>query len=131
MFQVQTYYYISMKSILLIEDDLLQQQAVSETLGNSGYVVKQAFDIQSATALLGNEHFDMVILDWHLSDGIGEIVLDYVKNNRIDTRICVLSSDDRLDTINRAMMGGAIDFLSKADSNPQEILMHITDSIGR
>jgi CheY-like chemotaxis protein len=121
---------ISMKSILIIDDDQLVLDVVSDTIGAAGYVTKTAHSLDEAISLLETSIFDLIMLDWHLGSNSGQEVLDYIKEAGIATPVSILSSDDRLDTVNTAMVHGAVDFLSKADSDPAEVLAHVRDRVG-
>jgi DNA-binding NtrC family response regulator len=56
--------------VLIVDDEPLIRWSLSETLNDSGHVVKEAGNAESAlrTLTAGPDPFDVVILDYHLPD---------------------------------------------------------------
>lgn len=68
------------KSVLIIEDQELQSEAVKAQLTARGIEVSQAFDGEQAMQLLEKHNFDCIILDLNLPDISGMDLLDKIKN---------------------------------------------------
>ena len=68
------------KSVLIIEDQELQSEAVKSQLTSRGIEVSQAFNGQQALDLLQVQSFDCIILDLNLPDISGMELLDKIKN---------------------------------------------------
>lgn len=67
------------KSVLIIEDQVLQSNTLTEQLIARGAKVAQAYTGQEALELLGAQHFDCIILDLKLPDISGFDLLDQIK----------------------------------------------------
>lgn len=59
-----------MSLILLVDDDLNFNRALSEALKNEGYSVVTALSFKDGLSYL-NEKLDLIVLDWMLTDGQG------------------------------------------------------------
>lgn len=68
------------KSVLIIEDQILQSNTLTEQLIGRGAKVAQAYTGKEALEMLANEHFDCIILDLKLPDISGFDLLDQIKN---------------------------------------------------
>ena len=68
------------KSVLIIEDQILQSNTLTEQLIARGAKVAQAYTGKEALEMLANEHFDCIILDLKLPDISGFDLLDQIKN---------------------------------------------------
>lgn len=70
------------KRLLIIEDDLVQRQAIRALIGDAGDVeVIEAASGECALELLAGEHFDCVILDLGLGDMSGFDLLARIKDD--------------------------------------------------
>jgi len=70
-----------MKKLLIVEDDLVQRQAIKALIGDSDVIVKEAATGKKAGRLLLAEHFDCIILDLGLGDMSGFDLLTRIKEN--------------------------------------------------
>lgn len=66
-----------MKSLLLVEDDVLVRRGLARVLRRFAFV-REAASVAEATELLGQESFDVVLSDRHLGDGDGVDLLRLV-----------------------------------------------------
>ncbi|WP_339906908.1 sigma-54 dependent transcriptional regulator [Pseudomonas guineae] len=100
-------------SILLIEDSLPLATLYSEYLQGQGHRVVHAENGQDALVALGEEQFDLLLLDLTLPDMHGFDVLRYLKKKLIDVPVVVVTASDSAKVAMEAMRLGAEDFLSK------------------
>jgi len=69
------------KKLLIVEDDLVQRQAIKALIGNGDVIVQEAATGEEAHRLLLAEHFDCIILDLGLGDMSGFDLLARIKEN--------------------------------------------------
>lgn len=100
-------------SILLIEDSLPLATLYSEYLQGQGHRVVHAENGQDGLVALGEEQFDLLLLDLTLPDMHGFDVLRYLKKKTIDVPVVVVTASDSAKVAMEAMRLGAEDFLSK------------------
>lgn len=99
--------------ILLIEDDLLLADGLARALRHSGYVVDTADNGTTADAWLGNEAYDLAILDLGLPGLDGTEVLQRLRARRQRTPVLVLSARMAVEERVRALDLGADDYVVK------------------
>ncbi len=112
-----------MNKILLVEDDLMIVNTLSEFLKDEGYVVKNATGQTKALSMLLDEQFDLVLLDISLSDGNGFSVCSAIKASYNIPVIFLTASGDEYSTITGFNLG-ADDYIAKP-FRPRELLMRI------
>lgn len=99
--------------ILVVEDDSALAQALSDTLGLSGYEVVQATDGQEALALLETESADMVLTDVQMRPMDGHTLLRHLRNRFHDMPVLVMTAYGTVEQAVEAMKLGAVDYLAK------------------
>ncbi|KQC02645.1 response regulator [Pedobacter sp. Hv1] len=67
------------KNVLIVEDQILQSNALTEQLIERGAKVSQAYTGKEALEILKEQHFDCIILDLKLPDISGFDLLDQIK----------------------------------------------------
>ena len=103
-------------TVLLIEDDPADARLIQDALAGT---VSSAFRVEWVTRLsdalkrLGNERFEVVLLDLSLPDGNGLEVFDQVFQAAPDSLVLVLSGLTDEETAREAMTRGAHDYFSK------------------
>lgn len=101
-----------MKHVILIEDDKDLREGLEFSLANKGYKVDAAGTYRVGRENVGNNHYDLVLLDCNLPDGNG---FDFCQEVRrfSDTPILMLTArDTELDEI-KALELGVDDFITK------------------
>lgn len=103
-----------MSKILLVDDDgsfrKLLELRLKSIVGPTAQCVHCA-SLSETEQVIGNEAWDLIILDQHLQDGRG---VDFLTRNPIpDLNVLVLSSDAAPEVPGEAMKAGAAFFLSK------------------
>ena len=78
------------KKLLIVEDDLVQRQAIKALIGNGDVIAQEAATGEDAYRLLLAEHFDCIILDLGLGDMSGFDLLARIKENPEIARIPVV-----------------------------------------
>jgi DNA-binding NtrC family response regulator len=108
--------------ILLVEDDETFRSFVQTILEDEEYEVRIARDGREGGQLLAKENFDLVITDLKMP---GKSGLDLFRETRQDPGASPFIFLTAFGTVNEAvsaMKEGAVDFLTKPLSNPEELL---------
>ncbi len=103
-------------TVLLIEDEPADAKLIQDALagtGSSAFQVEWVTRLSDALKRLGNERFEVVLLDLSLPDGKGLEVFDQVFQAAPDSLVLVLSGLTDEETAREAMARGAHDYFSK------------------
>ena len=117
--------------ILLVEDDPLIVESLTELLVGEGYSVASASTQRDAIErALGDSACCLVLLDISLADGNGFAVCSAVKAERPEVPVIFLTaSDDEFNTVTGLTMG-ADDYVAKP-FRPRELLARIAAALRR
>lgn len=101
-----------MKSLLLLEDDMTYRTVLSGILEKT-YIVYQANTIAGAIQVLSMKNIDYICSDYHLPDGIGIQILEYLRNSNkvIPTIIMIANMTNKMEC--EARQFGAVDVIEK------------------
>ncbi|GAB4217646.1 MAG: response regulator transcription factor [Synechococcales cyanobacterium] len=102
-----------MSRVLLVDDEVELTAALSRALQRQGYAVTVTHNGESALALLQQQHFDLMILDWMLPERSGLELCHYVRQHGDPTPVLFLTARDALDDEVIALDAGADDYLVK------------------
>jgi two-component system response regulator PilR (NtrC family) len=99
--------------ILVIDDEPDLRTLYELTLLREGYRVEAVGDLAQARQQLENHHFDAVITDMRLPDGLGlELLREMVKAQRAE-RCVVITAHGSAENAVEALKAGAFDYLTK------------------
>lgn len=99
--------------ILVIDDEPDLRTLYELTLLREGYRVEAAGDLAQARQQLESQHFDAVITDMRLPDGLGlELLREMVKAQRAE-RCVVITAHGSAENAVEALKAGAFDYLTK------------------
>lgn len=117
--------------ILLVEDDPLIVESLTELLVGEGYSVATAStQCDAIVRALGDSACRLVLLDISLADGNGFAVCSAVKAERPEVPVIFLTaSDDEFNTVTGLTMG-ADDYVAKP-FRPRELLARIAAALRR
>src|SRR3989344_4998167 len=109
--------------VLLIEDELALQKAISESLTQEGYLVDAATDAEAGKRLATEHTPDTILLDLILPGKSGFELLSELKSLPEFARIpvVILSNLGDEEDIRQGMQLGAVDYLVKADNDLNSI----------
>ena len=102
-----------MAHILLVEDDLLLVETLSELLESKGYRVSSAMSGEDALNLSHENHFDMMLFDVNIPDFSGFELLDLLRKSEDNTPCIFLTSLDDIASLSKGFAAGADDYLKK------------------
>ncbi len=101
-------------TILLVEDDPLLQEMMSLTLKKIGYAVRICGDARAALIQLQSKDFSLALLDIGLPGDINGLeLLDMIKQRNPSLPVVMLTGNQDIETVIKAMQLGAYDYLSK------------------
>lgn len=100
-------------NILLIEDDEVLADGLSNTLNKSGYTVTAANQAKYAKHLLQAQGFDLIILDLGLPDMDGLKLLKSLRRQQVSLPIMILTARDSMNERIEGISQGADDYMTK------------------
>ncbi len=102
-----------MKQILIVEDDSFLNQMLAYNLMAEGYAVTSALNKRAADEALGQQEFDLVLLDINLPDGNGYDLCRFIQLEHPDTMVIFLTANDQESDQIRGYEAGAMDYITK------------------
>ncbi|MFC1628210.1 response regulator [Gemmatimonadota bacterium] len=111
----------SSSKILIVDDNDAILEFMVEVFTSWGPFVTNPCDVVTATGVqnaietLGQQTFDLIVLDMVMADGNGLQILEYLRNEGTDTPTVIISADDPPELQKKALEMGARSFLRKGD----------------
>jgi two-component system, sensor histidine kinase and response regulator len=106
---------VSVKSILVVDDNDLNRRLVKMTLSKLGYDIIEAENGVMALEVIGERHIDLVLLDVSMPEMDGIEVLTRLRLNysMLELPVIMFTADDKQERIVEALSLGANDYLLK------------------
>lgn len=114
--------------VLLVDDEPRMLSSLGELLKDRGFVLTSAANGGEAIRYLGQQPFDLVILDLRLPDISGHDIMDFMNSQQADANIIVTSGDCGIDAAIGALKRGAYDYLRKPYS-PEELRKTVDNAL--
>jgi two-component system response regulator ChvI len=108
---------LQQRRIVLVDDDALFRESVSQNLIDASFAVTDLADGESTLRYLSQRHpVDLVILDWKMPgmNGIEVLRLMRERNHQVPVIFLTVLSDQIFEEA--ALQGGAVDFVDKSRS---------------
>jgi DNA-binding NtrC family response regulator len=99
--------------VLIVDDEKLIRWSVGSRLRDEGLEVAEAENAEAAFALLDDESFDLMLLDYRLPDASAIDVLERLHTENRAISVIVMTAFGTVDNAVQAMKLGALDFLTK------------------
>ena len=99
--------------VLLVEDDLMIGESLSEALQDEAYTVDWVKDGRQAILTLRVQPYDIILLDLGLPEVDGMGVLTAMRDAKIDTPVLILTARDQLQDRIKGLDSGADDYVVK------------------
>ena len=99
--------------ILLVEDDLMIGETLSEALMDEAYTVDWVKDGRQAILTLKVQAYDLVLLDLGLPEIDGMGVLTAIRDAKLETPVLILTARDALQDRVKGLDAGADDYVIK------------------
>ena len=99
--------------LLVVEDEITLNKTIVDGLLAEGYLVDSAENLADAEYFIEIRHYDLIIVDWMLSDGSGLGIAKTVKSRFGKTAVVILSARDDKQSILNAFNVGIDDYITK------------------
>ncbi|QQL48900.1 response regulator transcription factor [Mucilaginibacter ginkgonis] len=99
--------------ILIIEDEPALRDSIKTYLSGDGNICETAFDYHSAIGKVSLYRYDCILLDITLPNGNGLDILRYLKDQKFEDGILIISAKNSLDDRVTGLDLGADDYLTK------------------
>ncbi len=119
-------------NLLVVDDDEVDRERVLRMLGRSTLEVDaaQASSGAQALAMVGERHFDCVLLDCHLGDTTGVELLPLLRERHgLDCPVIMVTGAGSESLAVRALHDGAADYLAKAQLSADGLVRSIERSL--
>jgi two-component system response regulator PilR (NtrC family) len=104
---------MSIKSVLVVDDEPDIRELLEITLGRMGLQSQAAGTVSEAEQLLSEASFDLCLTDMRLPDGDGLELVKYIQANHSQLPVAVITAYGSMETAIQALKSGAFDFVSK------------------
>jgi len=118
-----------METILIVDDDAGFRKLLEAILRGEGYAVETAAFVAEALKAGERRSFDLVISDLKLPDGDGLAVLRWWNGHMPETPVIMITAFGTVATAVDAMKLGAVDYLGKPLSSPDELRMLVRKTL--
>jgi len=117
---------MSIKSILVIEDDRFIGEMYVRSLKKAGYDVDWMVDGNDGLIAARNKPYDVMLLDVMLPERRGSEILQILRGGAVDlipaTKVIVLTNFDQTEEARLAMERHADGYLIKAEITPKKLI---------
>ncbi len=100
-------------TVLVVEDDVSLNEALSDTLECAGYNVGSVTDGREALRYLDKQEVDLVISDIHMPNMEGTNLLAKIKNDKPDLPVMLMTAYGTIEQAVATIRNGAVDYLVK------------------
>lgn len=119
-----------MKKILIVDDEKNIRLTLRRSLESLQYEIHEALTGEEAIEMMLQQKYDLILLDLKLPGMSGLDVIRSMRNQKIDTKIVIISAHGTIESAVESMKLGASDFIEKPftpDDIRQIVLRHIED----
>jgi len=118
-----------MQSILIIDDNKSELEAMSEALSRQGYEVVSKSSGEEALKIMQEHTFDVVLTDLKMPDVDGMEILKAAKDADSEARVIMITGYGSIDKAVEAMRAGAEDFIPKPFESIAELRERVRKAI--
>ena len=104
---------MSMKRILVVDDESLMRDFLQETLRRAGYEADVASNGEKALQRLNENSYEVILSDLKMPGMTGIELLKQVKTEHPDMRFIIMTAYGTVETAVEAMKFGAFDYILK------------------
>src|SRR5579862_3463283 len=117
-----------MLDILVVDDDDIVRQSISEAAAAAGHRVAQAADGEKALSLFATQPFDVAVCDVHMPKMDGLALCRRLRRESPETALVIMTSYGNVTDAVSSLRGGVVDYLSKP-FDPDEFVAHVLGPI--
>lgn len=118
------------RTILIIEDDTAQREALLVRLQREGFMVETARNGAHALTLLETCMPDLILLDLNMPVLSGKEFLEQLQVRRTHMPpIIVLTNDERLSEVSELLEHAVTDYLVKADTSMERLVALVRERL--
>ena len=99
--------------VLIVDDDANMRESINDNLEVEGYEVAQAASGAQALAAVKKDFYDVILMDYNLTDSTGIDVIKQIRGVTAESQILMLTAHASLDTALKAIQESVYDFLIK------------------
>lgn len=110
------------KKILIVEDEKSMAKAMRLKLNKENFKAKAVFNGEEALQVIGEEKFDLIILDLMMPKMNGFEVLQKLKERNNKTPVIVASNLSQEEDVIKVKKLGAVDFFIKSNTPIKELV---------
>ncbi len=116
------------KRILVVDDEEIQADIISNILEKENYFVKKAYSAEEAMKVLSKNDFHVLLVDL-MMPGIGGMgLLKSVKEKGLESSFIIMTAYGTIESAVEAMKEGAFDYITKPFSK-DELLINIEKAV--
>ena len=119
-----------MDKVLVVEDEELIRTMIKLNLEKAGYAVKCCEDAETMLDVIGEDVYDLILLDIMLPGMQGQTALKKIREQQIKTPVIMVTAKSDIDTKMNTFEWGADDYMAKP-FNMNELLMRVKAVIRR
>ena len=119
---------MSKGSILVVDDESEIREGLELLLTSEGYGVSSAETGESGLAKLGEQPFDLLLLDVSLPDRNGLELLREIRKRDPQLSVVLITAYGSIEMARAAFKGGALDYITKPWSN-DELLAQVAQAV--
>lgn len=116
--------------VLIIDDEAEIRESLETLLGLEGYDVDSAGTAEEGLARLGEQNYDLVLLDLALPDRSGMEILSEIRSQDAQLAVIMITAYGTVENAVRAMQVGAANFIQKPWDN-EKLLADVRAAIAR
>jgi len=116
-----------MVTVLVLDDSKTFNRMIASLLDKFGYKVVQAFDISHGKEILLSQYIDYIFLDMNLPDGSGELIIDFIQEKNLLSKIIVMTGSEDVTHRDELFKKGIIDYFIK--TSPVKIIVNSAHSL--
>ncbi|HEY0608209.1 MAG TPA: response regulator transcription factor, partial [Chitinophaga sp.] len=105
--------------VLVVEDSKEIASSVHDFLAREGYICELAYSFDEGQEKLLLFSYDCILLDIMLPDGNGLALLKFIRSQKIQSGILIVSAKDAMDDKILGLEGGADDYITKPFHLPE------------
>src|SRR5215468_6805364 len=117
-------------SVLIIDDEAAIRESLETLLEFEGYSVQSATTGEQGLAKIGENPFDLVLLDFALPDRNGLEILADIRDRDPQLAVIMITAYGTVDNAVRAMQNGATNFIQKPWDN-EKLLADVRVAVAR